>query len=95
MYIPPDNQRTTFRCMNVSINKAVVGGPAGPAMAVPLFFARNGFSRTTFLDKYFFAGPFSHVSLYTSFNDRFCDDQRLIILNDKPCAGQYFVCLRV
>ena len=42
--------------------KAVVDGPAGPAMAVPLFFARNGFSLTTFLAKYVYAGPFSYVS---------------------------------
>ena len=39
-------------------HKAVDGGPAGPDH----FFARNGFSRTAFLAKYFFAGPFSQVS---------------------------------
>ena len=30
--------------------KAVVGGPAGPAMAVPHFLAENGFGRTTIFD---------------------------------------------
>ena len=34
--------------------KAVVGGPASPALAEPLFFARNGFSLPTFLAKYVF-----------------------------------------
>ena len=48
------------------------------------FFARNGFSWTTFLAKY---RPFSHVSFQTSFNDLLCDDQRLIILNDELCAA--------
>ena len=28
-------------------HKAVVGGPAGPALAGPLFLAENGFGRTT------------------------------------------------
>ena len=76
-------------------SKAVVGGPAGPAMAVPLFLPEMVLAEPHFWTNIFFAGPFSHVSFYTSFNDRFCDDQRLIILNDKPRAGQYFVCLRV
>ena len=48
--------------VSTDMDKAVVGGPAGPAMAGPLFYARNGLRRTTFLAKYFFAGPFSHVS---------------------------------
>ena len=44
-------------------DKAIVGGPAGPAMAGPLFFAGNGFSQTTFLAKYvFLQGRFFHVS---------------------------------
>ena len=49
------------------------------------FFALNGSSLTMFLGKYFLQGHFltfpSRPLLMT-----FCDDQRLIILNDKPCS---------
>ena len=57
-------------------------------MARPLFLPEMVLAGPCFWPNMFFAGPFSHASVLTSFNDRFCDDKRLMILNDKPCAGQ-------
>ena len=41
--------------------KAVVGGPAGPAMAGPLFLPEMVLAGPHFWPNMFFAGPFSHV----------------------------------
>ena len=43
-------------------HKAVVGGPASPAMAVPLFLPEMVLAGPHFWPNIFFAGPFSHVS---------------------------------
>ena len=43
-------------------SKAVVGGPAGPAMAGPLFWPEMVLAGPHFWPNMFFAGPFSHVS---------------------------------
>ena len=51
-------------------------------MAGPLF-CQMVLAGPCFWPNMFFAGPFSHVSVLTSFNDRFCGDKRLMILNDK------------
>ena len=42
--------------------KAVVGGPAGPAMAGPLFLPEVVLAGPHFWPNMFFAGLFSHVS---------------------------------
>ena len=44
------------------VTKAVVGGPAGPAMAGPLFLPEMVLAGPHFWPNTFFAGPFSHVS---------------------------------
>ena len=58
------DQRLCFRYTDSIIPllpKAVVGGRAGPAMAGPLFWGRNGFGRTTFLADNVFISIFSCV----------------------------------
>ena len=46
----------------VHVYKAVVDGPAGPAMAGPLFLPQMVLVRPSFWPNMFFAGPFPHVS---------------------------------
>ena len=65
-------------CKQYTECKAVVGGPASPAMAGPLFFALNDFSQIKFLAKYVFCRAFFSRFFKTFFNDLFFDDQRLI-----------------
>ena len=50
----------TFK--HAEYNKAVVGGPAGPATAGPLFLPEMVLAGPHFWPNMFFAGPFSHVS---------------------------------
>ena len=50
------------RCVSKALSKAVVGGPAGPAIAGPLFLSEMVLPGPRFWPNMFFAGPFSHVS---------------------------------
>ena len=48
-------------------SKAVVGGPAGPAKAGPLFWPKMVLAGPRFWPNILFAGPFSRVSFRRSF----------------------------
>ena len=76
--------------------KAVVGGPAGPAIAGPLFLPEIVLAGPHFWPNSFFAGSFSQVSSRPSLMIYFSmiKDE---LLNDltEACAGHYFGCLRV
>ena len=73
--------------MRTHIDKVVVGGTAGPAMAGPLFLAENGFGPTPFSADYIFLpGNFSA--------DKILSNNQLILIT-KASIGQCFVCLGV